>query len=553
MKTLKISETFTLPADFITQCSTIFGTRGSGKTYLAMKMVEEVQRLELPCVIIDFTGVWWGLTIDADGESEGLPLIIVGESQQAQLPAPATSGARVAQIFKDARQNMILDVSAWKVPDRCTFIADFLNELYVLHRDGSPLWIVADEIHQYAPQSTGGKKEIKASLEALTLLATTGRARGFGLLGITQRPALINNGIWSQSETLISGRITFPDDRGKVKEWISGNAPSKQAADEAIDAIDRLPKKQAVICSAMADPVYFSDPDLAEFKHIQVKASRRITYDSSNSAKVSSFARINPKPIDPKKLQEMLAIAQTEDEDDGETTVLRRRIDFLQQQLQEKDSQRAPVDLGELKTVLSAIEEQIKALARVAETLGQEISINLPKIELNLNSPAEPEYKIWQSDRKISLSPEEERILSIVTVLDEIATLPNIAIAACLDMAKLEAVLEALEQKGALSRQGDLVRSTQAVPPIKLDGIMEPWRKRVGRSAEPIIDLIVSGQWREQFLREADIARLIPKAKPGRVFQNLLEKLKALQLLQAVENSNFYYVSPVFIKVSQAP
>lgn len=548
MDKLLISESFALPADFITQRSTVFGTSGSGKTYMAMKIVEEIQRLKLPCVIIDYVGVWWGLTVGAGSSPEqsspGLPLIIVGGSEASQLPVTSAKGKQVAQIFKDMRQNMILDVSAWPDLGRCQFISDFLDELYLLHRDRSPLLIVADEAHRYAPQSTGGGKEIKASLDSLTNIATTGRAKGLGLMSLTQRPALINNNVWSQSETLLAGLITYRQDRGKVQEWIAGNAPSEDWAGEAIRTIESIQKKELAICSVMADPIYFSDRDKAQFQVVKVRASQRITYDSSASITVENFSRIDPRPLPPEKLSALLQITNQDDEESSEVAALQQRIDFLQRQLAEKDNQNAPVDLNELNQVLRTIEGMIRDLGRIATSLGQNFSIFLPDFAIDLTKATPEVEEIWKEDRKIDFTADERRAIALIKAVGPV----DRSTALRLGGSSFESGLAGLEEKNIVS-PAETIFSIQGVDEIAPLGPREILKFGENKAVKGIIELILSGVWSAQVWREADIAKVIQGVRPGSKLRKSLDGLVDRVILSTA-GDGYYFLSPLTRRIA---
>jgi DNA helicase HerA-like ATPase len=55
-----------LPPEAITETFVILGKRGSGKTTTARVLAEELLHINLPVVIVDPTGVWWGLRSSAD-------------------------------------------------------------------------------------------------------------------------------------------------------------------------------------------------------------------------------------------------------------------------------------------------------------------------------------------------------------------------------------------------------------------------------------------------------------------------------------------------------
>jgi uncharacterized protein len=91
--TLHLSKDLRLPVEAVTQTVAILAKRGAGKTYTAAVMVEEMLKAGLQLVVVDPVGVWWGLRSSADGQHEGLPIVIMG-GEQGDLPpevGPASS------------------------------------------------------------------------------------------------------------------------------------------------------------------------------------------------------------------------------------------------------------------------------------------------------------------------------------------------------------------------------------------------------------------------------------------------------------------------------
>jgi DNA helicase HerA-like ATPase len=58
---LKLSKDVELPLDAVTQTFGIVAKKRRGKTYTASVMAEEMIKNGLPFVVLDPTGVWWGL------------------------------------------------------------------------------------------------------------------------------------------------------------------------------------------------------------------------------------------------------------------------------------------------------------------------------------------------------------------------------------------------------------------------------------------------------------------------------------------------------------
>ena len=68
---LVIGPNLKLPEEAVTETFAILGKRGVGKTTTARVLTEELLAVGLPALILDPTGVWWGLRTSADGAGDG--------------------------------------------------------------------------------------------------------------------------------------------------------------------------------------------------------------------------------------------------------------------------------------------------------------------------------------------------------------------------------------------------------------------------------------------------------------------------------------------------
>jgi uncharacterized protein len=85
----------------VTQTFAILAKRGAGKTYTSVVMVEEMLKAGLQVVVVDPVGVWWGLRSSADGQYEGLPIVIMG-GERGDVPLDV--GAGVVLVARVARR-----------------------------------------------------------------------------------------------------------------------------------------------------------------------------------------------------------------------------------------------------------------------------------------------------------------------------------------------------------------------------------------------------------------------------------------------------------------
>lgn len=83
-----------------------------------------------------------------------------------------------------------------------------MEYLYYKEKREMPLvWILIDELHEFLPEK--GKT---AATDALIQLLREGRQPGLSLIGATQQPAKVHTDVWTQSDIVISHRVTAKPD-----------------------------------------------------------------------------------------------------------------------------------------------------------------------------------------------------------------------------------------------------------------------------------------------------------------------------------------------------
>jgi len=200
--------------------SAIIGKTGAGKTYTAKGFAEDLLSEGARFCVIDPTGVWWGLKSSADGESEGFAVVVFG-GDHADVPLSEDDAETVARIVATTATPCVLDVSAFpSLSAQKRFMTEFAEHLFQMNREALHLFV--DEADAFMPQRPGPDETVM--LSRWDTIARRGRSRGFRLTLITQRPAVLNKNALSQVGTLIALKLTSPQDRKAIGDWIEGNA-----------------------------------------------------------------------------------------------------------------------------------------------------------------------------------------------------------------------------------------------------------------------------------------------------------------------------------------
>ena len=347
MTGLRLAPGLQLPLEAVTETFAILGRRGKGKTNTAVVLVEELIGAGQPTVVIDPTGVWWGLRSSPDGKRAGLPVVIFG-GEHGDLPLDAAAGSLVADTVVDHRHPVVIDLSLLSKTTGRRFVTDFMERLY--HRNRDVLHVVVDEADLYAPQRATA--DTARLLGAMDDIVRRGRAHGLGVTLITQRAAVINKDVLSQVEVLIAMGMTGPRDIAAIDEWVRAHA-DEETAREVKATLAGLPTGTAWVWS----PSWL---DLL----VKVKVRARSTFDSSATPKPGQ-QRATPRafaPVDVAALGErMAALAEQVTAADPKTLQARVRA-------AEDRAARAETALAEALSRPPQIVEAMPAAA--ADTIG---------------------------------------------------------------------------------------------------------------------------------------------------------------------------------------
>lgn len=214
----------------------ILGKKGRGKTYTAKGLVERLLALGRRVLVLDPLSVWWGLRSDVGGTGPGFPVLVLG-GPHGDLPLSEGMGRPLARLVARGDLSAVVDMGEMRKAAWQRLVLDLLDELWTSNRD--PLWIVLEEADVFAPQNPS-PGDSAAVLGEVDRIARRGRAFGFHLISITQRPARLHKDVLTQLSTLIILGMSGPQDRDAMKAWVEGNADRDQAR-AVMDSLAALP------------------------------------------------------------------------------------------------------------------------------------------------------------------------------------------------------------------------------------------------------------------------------------------------------------------------
>lgn len=385
---LDVAPSLSLDADYIAGASmALLGKRGAGKSYTARVLVEALFDAHVQTVVLDPMRVFWGLRSSADGTREGLPIPVFG-GEHADLPLEPTAGAVMADLVVGQRLSMVLDMSgfATRAAER-TFVATFLDRLYRKNRD--LVHVIIDEADLYAPQV--GRREDAHLLATMENLVRRGRNRGLGSTLATQRAASLAKAVLTQVDALVALRVTAPQDRDTIREWVRGQGDDLDWATIS-DSLPGLGNGES----------WWWIPEKATLQRAQVRPAR--TFDSSPTRRrgqsrraPATFADVNLAQI----REHMAATIEQVAASDPATLIA--RITDLEQQLTHAKASAAPVpsapavDPEHLAAIQSAL-QQAQSARDHAATLVQDANRALTEVSQDLSQITALTHQLASTD-----------------------------------------------------------------------------------------------------------------------------------------------------------
>jgi len=224
MMDFKISNELSLPRESVTWVISYLAKRGAGKTYCSSVQAEEMLKQGIPIVVVDGMGIWWGLRVSSDGLSEGLPIVVFG-GEHADLPLVPEKSAEMAKAIVESNISCVLDVSTFSKYMVKKILVPFLNELYRLNRVERHVFI--EESDMWAPQKPIGTEE-QLCLSAVDNFVRRGGNHNLGCTLITQRSAVLNKDILTQSDCLILLRTLAPQDKKAIQAWVEEHSDQEK-------------------------------------------------------------------------------------------------------------------------------------------------------------------------------------------------------------------------------------------------------------------------------------------------------------------------------------
>jgi len=220
---IQIADNFALDlhSHLIDRGLAILGMRGSGKSWTAGVVAEELASKGIPFIVIDLMGEYYSLR-------EKFPVLIaaLGTPKYADIKGvtPDQAGAIAESVVKSGI-SLILDLKYGTMLERFAFLAPFLEALY--HTEESlkrPLVLIIDEAHRITPEKGVIKlREVQKFQRKVEYwvyeTGATGRHYGIGFVVVARRVAEISKMTLTQCELKLALRVVDPVDLERLREY----------------------------------------------------------------------------------------------------------------------------------------------------------------------------------------------------------------------------------------------------------------------------------------------------------------------------------------------
>jgi hypothetical protein len=286
-----------LPVSHVTDTCGIVAVKGSGKSYAAMVVAEEMLERDLPFAVLDPTGAWWGLRAAGAGH-RGYPIPVLG-GDHGDLALDAEMGGAVARyLVEHYPAQLLVDMSLLTPDEQQHFAADFAQTLF--HENRRAMHVFVDEADEFMPQVPTQPAE-RASLRAFDRLVRRGRIRGIGITVITQRSAVIAKNVLTQVGKLLVLRTAGPQDVDAVERWVR-RVLDGDSCRRLLASLGRLGLGEAWLIEPGRTPVAR-----------KIRVRERLTYDSSRTPGVDDDV-VDPDVVDADvdALEDVLAAARAD-------------------------------------------------------------------------------------------------------------------------------------------------------------------------------------------------------------------------------------------------
>lgn len=286
------------PLDFCREKVFICGVTGSGKSFTAGLLMEEINKVGLQFVCFDVLGAHGGLQqlnhVEALEPKSGETVNIKGLVQR--LGSEATS--------------FVIDISDLPVPKQQSLVAEYCDEM-LTQKLNKGIMTLFEECQDFVPQ-----RGQPLSFGSIVRMCKLGRQYGYGVCLISQRPASVSKEALSQCSVYmihnlinhrdlkaIEDQMGFGTDREKLKKILTDISAASQGE---------------VVCYS---PSYFRNENF--YRATKIRGDRKVNHTGKNIEMKPATHKTNSSPQSASSMVENYGgFYQAERDDNDEEEVM---------------------------------------------------------------------------------------------------------------------------------------------------------------------------------------------------------------------------------------
>ena len=195
---------FAFPLDFSYEKIFIGGKTGSGKSYTAGVLMEEMSRHGIQFVCFDALNAHDGIN-----DLPNVERISPSEGENINVH-------KLIHNLKNSNSSLIINLTEMKLETQQKVLAEYCEAVLAEDFEGKPIMTILEECQDFVPQL--GKPE---SFNPVVRLCKLGRGKGLGATLISQRPAAVHKEALSQVSTYMVHNIINTRDLEALKNQLS--------------------------------------------------------------------------------------------------------------------------------------------------------------------------------------------------------------------------------------------------------------------------------------------------------------------------------------------
>jgi len=245
------------PLDFVREKIFLGGISGSGKSFTAGLLMEEINRVGLQFVCFDVMGAHGGL--------QELPNIEGLEPKQGET----VNLKGLVQRISNEPTSFIVDISDLSLEKQQNLVGEYCHEM-LSAKLGKGVMTFFEECQDFVPQQAK-----PMSAQGVIRLCKLGRQYGYGVCLISQRPASVSKDALSQCSVYIIHNLINHRDLKAVEDQMGFGADREQVKKVLSDVASAT--EGEVICYS---PSYFRTEGF--YRASKIRSDRQVTHTGKN-------------------------------------------------------------------------------------------------------------------------------------------------------------------------------------------------------------------------------------------------------------------------------